>query len=70
MARCHPPQRHHILKDTAAVVGRSALRSALPVSGAFAAGKPEVTSAKFCFIALTDSTPLFVADEGATTAGH
>ena len=66
----HSPQRRRFLKGTAAVVGGSALLTALPGSWAFAAGKPEVTSAKLGFIALTDAAPLFVADEKGFFAKH
>ncbi|PMR72515.1 CmpA/NrtA family ABC transporter substrate-binding protein [Billgrantia endophytica] len=66
----HSPQRRRFLKSTAAVVGGSALLTALPGNWAFAAGKPETTSAKLGFIALTDAAPLFVADEKGFFAAH
>lgn len=66
----YSPQRRRFLKGTAAVVGGSALLTTLPGSWAFAAGKPETTSAKLGFIALTDAAPLFVADEKGLFAKH
>ncbi|WP_249977798.1 CmpA/NrtA family ABC transporter substrate-binding protein [Vreelandella olivaria] len=66
----YSPERRHFLKSSATVVGGSALFSSLPVSWAFADGKPETTAAKLGFIALTDAAPLFVADEKGFFAKH
>jgi len=62
--------RRRFLKQTAGVVGGSALLSSLPLSWAMASGRPETTSAKLGFIALTDAAPLFVAVEKGFFAAH
>ncbi|MET0508323.1 MAG: CmpA/NrtA family ABC transporter substrate-binding protein [Burkholderiaceae bacterium] len=54
--------RRSILRGAAAM-GGAGLIGTLPARAVRAAGKPETTSAKLGFIALTDAAPLFVADE-------
>ena len=66
----YSPQRRRFLKNSATMMGGAALLSSLPVSWAFADGKPETTAAKLGFIALTDAAPLFVADEKGFFAKH
>lgn len=66
----HSPDRRRFLTHSAALISGSALLSALPASWAFAGGKPETTSAKLGFIALTDAAPLFVADEKGFFSKH
>lgn len=62
--------RRQFIKNSATLMGGSALLTGLPVSWAFASGTPETTSAKLGFIALSDAAPLFVAVEKGLFAKH
>ncbi|MFQ3789342.1 CmpA/NrtA family ABC transporter substrate-binding protein [Halomonas sp. A29] len=66
----HTLDRRRFLKQTASLVGSTALLSSLPAGWALASSKPETTSAKLGFIALTDAAPLFVAVEKGFFAAH
>ncbi len=61
--------RRSILRGAAAM-GGAGLIGTLPARAVRAAGKPETTSAKLGFIALTDAAPLFVADEKGLFKKH
>ncbi|MCE8032738.1 nitrate ABC transporter substrate-binding protein [Billgrantia tianxiuensis] len=66
----HSLDRRRFLKQSATVLGGSAVLGSLPASWALASGRPETTSAKLGFIALTDAAPLFVALEKGFFAAH